>query len=193
MTRKKHQIEHKEADTLKAALNKDEDVSSQDVASEALERMVEAQAKTIRELSEKVSELNDKYLRLYSEFDNYRKRTAKEKLDLSKTASENVITSLLPVLDDMERAMENVSDAMENESFYEGFKLIYSKLRTILVQKGLSEIEAHMQPFNTDFHEAVSHFSVEDPEQKSKIIEVLQKGYRLNDKVIRFAKVVVGL
>ncbi len=194
MARKKHQTEQKEADILTPELNKSEGVVSQGTTvGEGGSKPENGLETKIRELSDKISELNDKYLRLYSEFDNYRKRTAKEKIDLSRTASEHVITSLLPVLDDMERAIENVSDTKVNDPFHEGLKLIYNKLKAILVQKGLTEIEAHMQPFNTDFHEAVSHFSVEDPEQKSKIIEVLQKGYKLNDKVIRFAKVVVGL
>lgn len=145
------------------------------------------------ELKQKIDEVNDKYLRLYSEFDNYRKRTIKEKIELSRTASEEIITSLLPVIDDMERALKSLDEFEGHESQKEGFQLIFSKLKNILMAKGLTEIKAAGESFNVDLHEAVAHFPAPDEDSKNKVIEEVQKGYMLNDKVIRFAKVVVGI
>lgn len=147
---------------------------------------------TIAELNKKCEELNDKFLRLYSEFDNYRKRVIKEKSDLSKTASEEVITGLLPVLDDLERAIGTFDKVETAEPLKEGTLLIYNKFRNSLIQKGLQETEAIGQPFDTDFHEAIANVPAPAEEQKNRIIDVAQKGYSLNGKVIRFAKVVVG-
>jgi len=138
--------------------------------------------------------LNDKYLRLFSEFDNFRKRTLKEKIELSKTASEEVITALLPVLDDFERAivaLENLDQGGIKETL-EGILLIYNKLLKTLQQKGLQEVEALNQTFDTDFHEAITNIPASKPELKGKVVDVVQKGYQLNGKVIRFAKVVVA-
>ncbi|MCK9452600.1 MAG: nucleotide exchange factor GrpE [Bacteroidales bacterium] len=138
--------------------------------------------------------LNDKYLRLFSEFDNFRKRTLKEKIELSKTASEEVITALLPVLDDFERAivaLENIDQGGIKETL-EGILLIFNKLLKTLQQKGLQEVEALNQTFDTDFHEAITNIPASKPELKGKVVDVVQKGYQLNGKVIRFAKVVVA-
>lgn len=144
-------------------------------------------------LQQKVEELNDKYLRLYSEFDNYRKRTIKEKIDLGRTASEEVISSLLTVLDDFERANKAfASKDVTIEAMKEGIQLIYSKFRNILAQKGLKEMNASGETFNTDFHEAITHISAQDEEMKNKVLDEVEKGYLLNDKVIRYAKVVIG-
>lgn len=141
---------------------------------------------------EEFDALNDKYLRLFSEFDNFRKRTLKEKIELSKTASEEIITALLPVLDDFERAivaLENEEDVKES---LEGILLIYNKFLKTLQQKGLEEMEALYQTFDTDFHEALTNIPASKPEFKGKVVDVVQKGYQLNGKVIRFARVVVG-
>lgn len=144
-------------------------------------------------LQQKVEELNDKYLRLYSEFDNYRKRTIKEKLDLGRTASEEVILSLLTVLDDFERANKAFeSKDITIEAMKEGIQLIYSKFRNILIQKGLKEMNASGETFNTDFHEAITHIPAPEEEMKNKVLDEVEKGYLLNDKVIRYAKVVIG-
>ncbi|MBK6966846.1 MAG: nucleotide exchange factor GrpE [Bacteroidales bacterium] len=147
---------------------------------------------TIAGLKKKVEELNDKFLRLYSEFDNYRKRVIKEKSDLSKTASEEVITNLLPILDDFERAIGTFEKVETAEPLKEGTLLIYNKLKNSLTQKGLQETEALGLPFDTDFHEAIANVPSPSEDQKNKILDVTQKGYALNGKVIRFAKVVVG-
>lgn len=150
------------------------------------------QQKQIEELEAKIADLNDKYLRLFSEFDNYRKRTAREKIEMSKTASEAVIKDLLPVLDDMERALVNIPPVEHNKELREGVELIFSKLFKILESKGLKVIDAKGLDFDTDYHEAIAKFPAPTPEQKGKVIDDTMRGYTLNDKVIRFSKVVVG-
>jgi molecular chaperone GrpE len=141
----------------------------------------------------KNAELNDKYLRLYSDFDNYRKRTVKERIELSKHASEELITKLLPVLDDFERAIKSLEViAQADQALKDGTILIFNKLYSILNQQGLQQMRALGEPFDTDFHEAITNIPAPDPEQKGKIVDVLEKGYLLHEKVIRYAKVVVG-
>lgn len=141
------------------------------------------------------AEIHDKYLRLYSEFDNYRRRTQKEKLDIIKNASENIILGILPVLDDMERALKYEKSCEEpaegSTQDKEGFSLIYQKLKNFLKQQGLEEIVAVGEPFNVDLHEAVTAMPAPSEEEKGKILDEIQKGYKLNDKVIRFSKVVI--
>lgn len=136
--------------------------------------------------------LNDKYLRLYSEFDNYRKRTNKEKLDLISTASAGVLKDMLGVLDDFERAIANNENVDDIAVLKEGFTLIYSKMKSILEAKGLKQMEAKHTEFNADFHEAIANIPAPSDELKGKVIDDVEKGYFLNEKVIRFAKVVVG-
>jgi molecular chaperone GrpE len=145
----------------------------------------------IKELQSKVDELNDKYIRLYSEFDNYRKRTLKERTELTRTASEDIITSLLPVIDDFERAIKAFETA-EDDAATEGVLLIYNKFRGILEQQGLEAIDPSGEDFNADYHDALTSIPVPSPEMKGKIIDVLEKGYKLNGKVIRYSKVMVG-
>jgi molecular chaperone GrpE len=150
-----------------------------------------AQEKALEEEKAKYAELNDKYLRLFSEFDNFRKRTAKEKLDLTVTASESVIKDILPVLDDFERALQNM-EKNGNEADLQGVTLIFNKLKDTLKKKGLEEIEAMGVEFNTDEHEALTMIPAPEEDKKGKVLDVIQKGYKLNGKVIRFARVVVG-
>lgn len=140
----------------------------------------------------KIKELNDRYLRLYSEFDNYRKRTIKERSELIKTAAEDVFKAILPVLDDMDRAIkanENVTDAAPIK---EGMLLIHNKLKNSIQNKGLTSFDSLGIAFNPDTMEAITHIPATDEEQKGKVIDELEKGYKLGDKVIRFAKVVVA-
>ena len=144
------------------------------------------------EYKEKIDELNDKFLRLYSEFDNYRRRTSKEKLDLAKTASEELIIDLLPVLDDFERAIKSSEEIKDCEAVKEGMQLIYNKLYTILTKKGLAPIEAKGNAFDTDFHEAITYIPAPSEELKGKVVDEVEKGYLLHDKVIRYTKVVIG-
>lgn len=148
------------------------------------------------QLTAKLAESNDKYIRLAAEFDNYRRRVAKEKLDLISTAGEDVIKGLLPVLDDCERALQVLNASTDSEAAKaakEGTELIYNKLMNYLKSKGLAPIEAIGKELDTDFHEAVAQFPVQEAEKKNKIFDVTQQGYTLNGKVIRFAKVVVGI
>ena len=148
------------------------------------------------QLTVKLAEANDKYIRLAAEFDNYRRRVAKEKLDLISTAGEDVIKGLLPVLDDCERALQVLNSSTDTEAAKaakEGTELIYNKLMGYLKSKGLAPIEAVGKELDTVFHEAVAQFPVQEPEKKNKIFDVTQQGYTLNGKVIRFAKVVVGI
>lgn len=148
--------------------------------------------KQLQELETKYNELNDKYLRLAAEFDNYKKRTLKEKSDLIKYGGEQVITNLLAILDDFERAYNSISTSNDLESIKEGILLINNKFQEFLKQQGVKEIEAKDTVFNTDLHEAVTRFPANSEEMKGKVIDVIQKGYMLHDKVIRYAKVVVG-
>ena len=148
----------------------------------------------VEELKAQNQELNDKFLRLYSEFDNFRKRTAKEKLELSKNASEKIILSLLPVMDDFDRALQALEN-QENEdtgSLQEGMSLIYNKLKSVLNKAGLKDIESKGKEFDTDFHEAITQIPAPKKSMKGKVVDEIEKGYELNGKVIRYAKVVVG-
>lgn len=138
-----------------------------------------------------VEALNDKYLRLYSEFDNYKRRTNKERMDLLKTAHQEVVVALLPVLDDFERALKSIENSGESP-LKDGVLLIQNKLQNILRQKGLKEMESMGKSFNTDEHEAITKIPAPSDEMKGKVIDVVEKGYTLNEKVIRYAKVVVG-
>ncbi len=144
------------------------------------------------ELEEKLAELNDKYLRLYSEYDNYRKRTAKEKIDYMLSAGQDVYKLLLPVLDDFERAIKSNENITDIAPVKEGFGLIYNKFKNNLTQRGLVEMESAGELFNADLHEAITNIPAPSEDLKGKIVEVVEKGYSLNGKVIRFAKVIVG-
>lgn len=148
--------------------------------------------KKVEELEEQKKELNNKYLHLYSEFDNYKKRTNREKLELIETASEKVILSLLPVIDDFERAIKANENLEDVAVIKEGFNLIYNKLIQLLKRFDVTEIEAKGEDFDTDLHEAVTHFPAPTEEEKGKVIDVTEKGYKIKGKVIRYAKVVVG-
>ena len=147
----------------------------------------------IAELEEKVAKDKDDYIRLMAEFDNYRRRTSQEKLELVSTASTETIKGLLPVLDDCERALAVLKESKDSEAAKEGTELIYNKLMTYLKSKGLAVIEAAGQQFDTDLHEAVAQFPVPEEDKKGKVFDVVQTGYTLNGRVIRFAKVVVGI
>lgn len=146
----------------------------------------------ITEQKAKIDELNDKYLRLYAEFDNFRRRTAKERIELSKTAASELILSLLPVLDDYERALAAMPEDSANDAIREGILLIYNKYKNILTKNGLEEIKALGENFNTDLHEAIANVPATEDSQKGKIIDLVEKGYYLNGVVLRFAKVVVA-
>ncbi|MCF8331587.1 MAG: nucleotide exchange factor GrpE [Bacteroidales bacterium] len=139
---------------------------------------------------DKYNQLNDKHLRLFSEFDNYRKRTMREKADLIKSASADLIREMLTLIDDMDRAIEAVPE--EQEEARKGMLLIRDKFVKLLKQKGLEEMDSKGKEFNTDYHEAVTQIPAPSEDMKGKVVDVVEKGYFLNDKVLRFAKVVVG-
>ncbi len=146
----------------------------------------------IEELGEKLLDINDKYLRLSAEFDNYRKRVLKERIELTKNAGEQLLTKILPVMDNFERALVSMEKATDVPALREGVKLIYSNFRDFLGQNGIKEIECLHGDFNTDIHEAVAKIPAPSEALKGKIVDCIEKGYYLNDKVVRFAKVVVG-
>jgi len=142
--------------------------------------------------AEKLAELNDKYLRLTAEYDNYRRRTLKEKMELSKSAGEEILQSMLPVVDDFDRALQSIDESQDIDAIKEGVHLIYNKLKDVLEEKGVKEIEAKEQEFDTDKHEAVSKIPAPSEDMKGKVVDEVQKGYYINDKILRYSKVVVG-
>jgi len=144
------------------------------------------------EYEAQIAELKDKYLRQAAEFDNYRKRVLKEKSELILNGGEKVISSLLPIIDDFERALKNMEKSEDQKALKKGVELIYQKLMKVLETNGLKPIEANNADFNTDFHEAIAMIPAPSDDAKGKVIDCVQKGYKLNDKVIRHAKVAVG-
>lgn len=164
------------------------------------EQMEESTSQTLEEKLEKeleganatIEEQKDKYLRLSAEFDNYRKRTMKEKAELILNGGEKSISSILPVIDDFERAIKTMESAKDVNAVKEGVELIYNKFMTVLGQNGVKVIETINQPLDTDYHEAIAVIPAPSKEQKGKILDCVQTGYTLNDKVIRHAKVVIG-
>ena len=175
--------EEKKEETKKSFLKK----GSKDKAK------IEELEKKVAELEGKVAKDKDDYIRLMAEFDNFRRRTSQEKLELISMASTDTIKGMLPVLDDCERALAVLKDSDDSDAAKEGTELIYHKLMAYLQSKGLAVIEARNQVFDTDLHEAVAQFPVPEEEMKGKVFDVVQTGYTLNGKVIRFAKVVVGI
>ena len=160
---------------------------------DAKKEKIEELENKVAELENQVSKDKDDYIRLMAEFDNYRRRTSQEKLEIVSMASTETIKGLLPVLDDCERALKVLMESNDSDAAKEGTELIYNKLMNYLKSKGLAVIEAMGQPFDTDLHEAVAQFPVPEEDKKGKVFDVVQTGYTLNGKVIRFAKVVVGI
>lgn len=152
----------------------------------------EALALRIKALEENLKDQEDKYLRLYADFENNRKRSIKEKAEYLSLASKDIIVALLPVLDDVERANANNAHVEDPQALKEGFSLIFNKLSQIMEAKGLKAMETLHEAFNYELHEAIANVPVEDESMKGKIVDQVEKGYYLNDKVIRYAKVVVG-
>ena len=179
------QEEAVKSEEKKGFLKKDKKDKSKEQIAELEKKVQEMEAKAVKD--------KDDYIRLMAEFDNYRRRTAQEKLEIVSMASVETIKGLLPVLDDCERALQVLKDSDDSDAAKEGTELIYSKLMNYLKGKGLAVIEALGQPFDTDLHEAVAQFPVQEDDKKGKVFDVVQTGYTLNGKVIRFAKVVVGI
>ena len=192
MKNKKHAPEH---DTEKNAELTPENVETTNQTEKAPESQsgeTDKIADEIAQLSQKCEELNDKNLRLMAEFDNFRKRTLREKSDLIKTAGEKVFVNILPLIDDFERAMQAMDSTEDVLAVKEGVDLSYAKFISFLNANGVKAIATENEPFDVDVHEAVTMFPAPSEEMKGKIIDCLSKGYMLNDKVIRYDKVVVG-
>lgn len=169
--------------------------AEQQAAAEAAEEQQEVADPVMQELEAAkatIEEQKDKYLRLSAEFDNYRKRTLKEKAELIKNGGEKAISAILPILDDLERALQNMQKADDVKAMYEGIDLIYQKFMKGLSQEGLQKMEPVGEVFDTDYHEAVALVPAPSEDQKGKVLDCVQTGYKLNDKVIRHAKVVVA-
>ena len=167
----------------------EEQIESEEAQELTAEEQLEKELETVKKL---VEEQKDKYLRLSAEFDNYRKRTLKEKAELIKNGGEKAITSILPILDDLERALQNMQKAEDVKAIYDGVDLIYQKFLKELSHEGLKKMEPIGEAFDTDYHEAIALVPSPSEEQKGKVLDCVQTGYTLNDKVIRHAKVVVA-
>lgn len=180
------------SENVEKDLTQDELVNENEAATQP-EGVGSAEELTAEEkLTEDLAKEKDKFLRLFAEFENYKKRTSKERMDLFKTANQEVLQALLPVLDDFDRAMVQISKS-EDELLLKGVELIHNKLKDTLVSKGLEQVELKAgDAFNADFAEAITQIPASTPELKGKIVDVLEKGYKLGDKIIRFPKVVIG-
>jgi molecular chaperone GrpE len=146
----------------------------------------------VRAIEEKLAEMQDRYIRLSAEFDNYRKRTLREKMDISKYAGENVLLGIIPLMDDFERALKHMDASDECSALRDGINIIYGKFGEFLKQNGIKEIDSLNCDFNVDLHEAIAKVPVDEADKKGKVVDVVLKGYYLQDKILRFAKVVVG-
>ncbi|MGA2406783.1 MAG: nucleotide exchange factor GrpE [Bacteroidales bacterium] len=192
--------ENKENTTIPEIYNEEKSENSApdgsaEYASDGLERGSTSSDKDVPGVNaaeEKLAEMQDKYIRLSAEFDNYRKRTLREKMELSKYAGENLFLSILPFMDDFERALKHMNMTTDCVAMKDGIDLIYTKFSEFLKQNGIKEIESLNCNFNVNLHEAVAKVPVEEDDKKGKVVDVLLKGYYLNDKVLRFSKVVVG-
>ena len=169
-----------------------EEIQEEDVQDSAAPTEEEKLAQELEEANKVIEEQKDKYLRLSAEFDNYRKRTMKEKAELILNGAEKTISSILPIVDDFERALKNMETATDVAAVKEGVELIYNKFMSVLGQDGVKVIETKEKPLDTDFHEAIAVIPAPDKSLRGKILDCVQTGYTLNDKVIRHAKVVVG-
>ena len=199
MTKEKNQPQEEEVLKNEEAMVDETAQTEENVADENAQEEAQAElsaeeqlANMLAEAQQMVEEQKDKYLRLSAEFDNYRKRTLKEKAELIKNGGEKTLTAILPVLDDFERALKNMEASEETKAMKEGVELIFSKFQKILGQEGLQKIETEGQIFDTDFHEAIALIPAPNEDLKGKILDCVQTGYMLNEKVIRHSKVAVA-
>lgn len=194
----KKDMKEKEMKSSEENKQKGEETQTQEQENQATEDKTQEQEETTEvseteQLENELAQQKDKYLRLYSDFENFRRRNAKERLELHKTANEDVLTDLLPIIDDFERAIQAAQEQEGADALKEGVDLVYNKLVRTLNQKGLEVMEIKKgDNFDPDFHEAITQIPVEDDKLKGKIVDVIEKGYMLGEKVIRFAKVVTG-
>ena len=190
---KKHSEEFQDDENLTFGQDETiEETDINDILSDDVELLDDQIVDEEETLQEKYDNLNNNHLRLRAEFDNYRKRTLKEKMEIIKAGGERVLTDMIPLIDDFERALEVVSQSDNKEAIVEGLELIYSKFISFLNLNGVKEIEAIGEPFDADKFEAVTTIPVQDKSQKDMVVDCIQKGYILNDKVLRFPKVIVG-
>lgn len=178
-------IEDKEQN--EETVNNAEDINTENVNSE-----VKEEVKSEPTVEEKYAVLNDKYVRIHAEFDNYRKRTNKEKVDIIGNANASLLKDLIPIIDDFERAIQNNENIEDVNSLKEGFSLIFNKYMNVLKGKGLVPMDSIGQDFDADIHEAIANVPAPKKKQKGKVIDAVEKGYTLNDKIVRYAKVIVG-
>ncbi len=169
--------------------DQEEVLKNEEVQDESFEQTEEVKEPT---QEERYAELNDRFLRLHADFENFRKRTNKERIDLIVSASEGVLKEMLPIIDDFERAISNNEHVQDVNSLKEGFNLIYQKFKLTLENKGLKAMDSKGQVFDSELHEAIANLPAPTEGDKGKVLEIAEKGYYLNDKVVRFAKVVVG-
>lgn len=184
----------KDQQTEETAENKTAEQTSEEQAAQEEKELSEEEKlqKQLEEAQQTIEDQKDKYLRLSAEFDNYRKRTLKEKAELIKNGGEKAISAILPILDDLERALANMQKLDDIQAMYDGIDLIHQKFLKTLSQEGLQKMEPVGEAFDTDFHEAIALVPAPDEAQKGKVLDCVQTGYKLNDKVIRHAKVVVA-
>ncbi|GAA4141516.1 nucleotide exchange factor GrpE [Sphingobacterium lactis] len=169
-----------------------ENENTQDQELNQFEENVENTAAEADDLNQKLAESNDRYTRLVAEFDNYKKRTSKEKLELMQSAGKDVIVKLLPVMDDFDRALGHMKDISDGDAIKQGVELVNNKFRKTMEQLGVKEMDVLGKPFDAEYQEAITSIPSPTPDMKDKVIDVIEKGYLLNDSVIRYAKVVVG-
>ena len=163
-----------------------------DTSSEQEEQEAEEQKDPLQQKQEEYQELYDKHLRLYSEFENFRRRSRKETADAKEKGRSDMVLAVLPVIDDFERALSSINESTESKDVYEGVELIYNKFKNILSEQGLQEMQPVGETFDPDYHEAMTKMQAPSEDQKGKVIDVVEKGYMLNDRIVRQAKVVVG-
>jgi molecular chaperone GrpE len=188
---KETMIEKNRVDEKKSSKSSDQKKDKKTSRSKSKQKQEQKQTDRLKK---EIADLKDKYVRLYSEFENYRRRTAKEKIDLISTANEELMIELLPVMDDFERAIKAMDENHKDvDSIKEGVSLIFNKLKNVTEKKGLKTMKSDPgDSFNTEIHDAISQIPVPEENLKGKIVDTIEKGYYLNDKVIRFAKVVIG-
>jgi len=189
MKEKKHR--HEENHSREIDINSDSDIPGNNHLSNPLKNEDEPETSENTKLALELEEQKDKYVRLFAEFDNYKRRTAKEKIELIQSANKNLIIDLLEVLDDMDRAETQMTETNDIEQVKSGNALVFAKFRNILQQQGLAPMNSKETAFDVEKHEAITELDA-GPQMHGKVVDVLQKGYTLNDKIIRFAKVVVG-
>ncbi len=193
MTKDNSKLEKEDLDVENTATPETEEKAAETEENTEKEKSKEEQkADEMEELGTKLQEITDKYMRLSAEFDNYRKRTLKEKMELMKSAGEKILINVLPVMDNFERALKSANESSDIDGVKEGINLIHTNFKDFMTQQGVKEIEATNLDFNTDLHEAITKIPAPSKKLKGKVVDCVEKGYFLNDKVIRFSKVVVG-